>query len=80
MYNCWNEAVGYLIKKNGAKETASRTSCSKIYTYNPSTDGEGKRVEILLSQYHFGIQAKKELFNYLQGIGAIGKRIKGIDT
>lgn len=58
MYNCWNEAVKYLYDKNGQiKKRISEEIATKM--------------KLLMNQYYYGIQAKKELYYFLVDLGVI---------
>lgn len=64
MYNCYNEAIAYMIKRFGAKQTPmSKFNSSSASTYKTDNlDDEGKEIHLLLGQYYLGIEPKKELF------------------
>jgi hypothetical protein len=79
MYNCWNEALEYLIKKCG--ETLTHTGChyqggkntsKMVRTYKSENVKEhDKIIVVLMNQYYYCISAKKELFNKLLDLGVI---------
>ena len=51
MYNCWNEALGYLIKRCGAITIPGRVSAR---TYDKSNVKDEDQVIVrLLGQYHY---------------------------
>ena len=64
MYNCYNEALAYMIKKFGEVKTPlSKFNSSSASTYKTDNlDDEGKEIDLLLKQYNLGMQPKKELF------------------
>ena len=69
MYNCWNEALGYLIKRCGAITIPGRVSAR---TYDKSNVKDEDQVIVrLLGQYHYGIQAKKDLYEVLISRGVV---------
>lgn len=73
MYNCWNEALEYLIKKCGEKSTPinsnfrnGKSTVQYAKTYNTSNVKEEDQVIVrLMGQYYYGIQAKKDLYEVL---------------
>jgi hypothetical protein len=73
MYNCWNEAIEYLIKRCGEKITTTgshyqggKNTTKNARTYNSSNVKKGDEViVILMGQYYYGIQAKKDLYEAL---------------
>lgn len=77
MYNCWNEAIEYLIKISGKKIITSgfhyqggKNTTKMVRTYDSSNVKEEDQVIIiLLGQYNYGIQAKKDLYNELESRG-----------
>lgn len=79
MYNCWNEALEYLIKKYGEKLTPTGTNyqgqkntTKMVRTYNSDKIAdEDKNIVLLMGQYYLGISAKKELYYILESKGLI---------
>ncbi len=77
MYNCQNEAIAYLKEKLGTKETRSGLNIKNsqnrvdiIYLVNniiPYSDEHS--IHLLLGQYYYGIEAKKELYYKLISLG-----------
>lgn len=73
MYNCWNEALGYLIKRCGEKSTpigsnyqGGKNTAKHTKTYDTSNVKEEDKVIVrLMGQYYYGIQAKKDLYEVL---------------
>lgn len=79
MYNCWNEALNYLIKKCGKVTTKTTrwkrgkqidTYCDTYNSSNVKTD-ECKTIVTLMNQYYYGIAAKRELYYKLVDLGVI---------
>ncbi len=86
MYNCWNEALEYLIKKYGERyinggmitignrKTGTKpiNTSRKERTYKTENiQSEDKVIVLLMGQYYYGIQAKKELYYKLVELGEI---------
>ena len=82
MYNCWNEALEYLIKKYGEKltpngiKTVSRgkivDTSSMVRTYrSDKVTGDDLTIVKLMEQYYYGIAAKRELYFILESKGLI---------
>lgn len=79
MYNCWNEALGYLITRCGERKIATGThyqgkkSTTKyVSTYDSSKVKEEDQVIVrLMGQYYYGIQAKKDLYETLVSRGVV---------
>lgn len=77
MYNCWNEAIEYLIKRcgekmvpNGVHYQGQKSTVKNVRTYNSSNvKEEDKPIVLLMGQYNYGIAAKKDLYNLLQSRG-----------
>lgn len=73
MYNCWNEALEYLIERCGEKMTPTgsnfqggKNTTKMVRTYDSNNVKEEDQVIVrLLGQYHYGIQAKKDLYEVL---------------
>jgi arsenate reductase-like glutaredoxin family protein len=83
MYNCWNEALNYLIKKCGRVRTKStrwvrgKQIDSYFDTYNVSNVKTEylKDIVRLMNQYYYGIEARKELYYKLVDLGVIKEEI-----
>jgi hypothetical protein len=85
MYNCYNEALNYLIDRYGKKEAPSRKFNNKMAaTYNPGKpvklpsgetvlkmSDDDEEVERLVRQYNLGMAPKKELYYKLLSMGVI---------
>lgn len=81
MYNCWNEALEYLIKKYGEKLTHTGTNFQgkgqkdttrMVRTYNSEkVKGDDLTIVKLMEQYYYGIAAKRELYFILESKGLI---------
>ncbi len=80
MYDCYNEAIQYLKEKLGVTTytktvwkdrklvnvSETRYRLDKIVPYS-----DEHSIHLLLTQYYYGIAAKKELFNKLIDLGVI---------
>lgn len=79
MYNCWNEALNYLMNKYGKVRTKTtrwergKQIDSYFDTYNTSKKMtvEDEGIVLLMKQYYYCIAAKKELFYKLIDLGVI---------
>ena len=71
MYNCYNEAIQYMIKTYGEKQVPLSGQNNKMTsTYKTDNlDDDGKEIDLLLKQYNYGIAAKKDLFYKLLSLG-----------
>jgi len=72
MYNCYNAAIQYMIKTYGeVKVPLSGQNNKMASSYKTDNlDGDGKQIDMLLRQYYYGIEPKKELFYKLLSLGA----------
>lgn len=77
MYNCWNEALWYLMERCGEKTITTgshfqggknTTTSAKTYDRDNVRE-EDKVIVLLMGQYHYGIQAKKDLYEVLVSRG-----------
>ena len=78
MYNCYNEALQYLIKKYGAQEVPlSSQNNKKSVTYQSSEkmSDDDKQIALLLKQYYLGIEPKRELYYKLLSMNVIEEEI-----
>lgn len=80
MYDCYNEALKYLISKYGEKVTSigthyqgQKNTTKKVVTYctDKEMTHEDKEVSLLLGQYYLGIEPKKELYNIMLSKGLV---------
>lgn len=55
MYNCWNEALAY-CKKHPARYKPDGKQKKDMFTDTVA------KIEVLMRQYYYGIEAKKELW------------------
>lgn len=91
MYNCWNEAIAYLIKRLGKSTTDIRVRdrkgniqrCQKVDTYNTAKLQQPQfqtelTIHTLLGQYNYGIAAKRDLYNILLNLGVIKETEKNV--
>jgi hypothetical protein len=75
MYNCWNEAVEYLIKKYGETTTPinqyepRKPQSARTFKRSPESDKDV--IVLLLNQYHYGMLPKKELYYMMIDLGQI---------
>lgn len=65
MYDCINEAIQWVEKQNP----------KKIKNTDDIDSQEVKLVKILIRQYYYGIQAKKELYYKMIELGGINNSI-----
>ncbi len=65
MFDCFNEGVRYLKDKLGVRE--SNKDLYKNESIIPYSDEH--LIHVLLGQYYYGIEAKKELYNKLVSLG-----------
>lgn len=63
MYNCINEARNYIHKKKLTKLSYDGEKLTYIGT------PDDKQIELLITQYYYGIVAKKELYTQLVSMG-----------
>jgi len=89
MYNCYNEALNYLIDKYGAKNSPLSKFHNKMAeTYNsgkvvklPSGEcvmimsDDDQQIERLVRQYNLGIAAKQELYYKLLSMNIIKETV-----
>ena len=79
MYDCWNEAFEYLSSKYGTKDTVigtnyqgSKNTTKVVKTYKTEImSWEDIEIVVLMGQYYYGIQAKKDLYYKLLTMGII---------
>lgn len=64
MYNCWNEAIAYLKERLGKNEWG-------YLVKNIVPNSEEHNIHLLLTQYNYGIEAKRELYYKLIELGVI---------
>ena len=64
MYNCINEAFEYLKNKYGYNKEYN-------LELNPITEEKDKVIELLMNQYYYGMEAKKELYYKLIEYGVL---------
>lgn len=72
MYNCWNEALEYMIGRYGEQSVPlSKFNSKMTRTYkNNNLDSDGVTINLLMGQYYYGIEAQRELYYKLQSLGA----------
>lgn len=74
MYDCYNEAIKYLMKKYGT------TGSPKAVTYKkdkPMSDDD-QIIERLVHQYYYGIAAKQELYYKLLSMNIIKETVTSL--
>ena len=84
MYDCWNEALEYLIKRcgertvpNGSHYRGQKDTTKQVRTYrNDNVKDDDKIIVVLMGQYYAGIEAKKELYNILIDRGVIKEKVE----
>lgn len=69
MYNCYNQAIDYLKDRLGTQQIGHGLK-EPVYLFNniiPYSDEH--LIHVLLTQYNYGIEAKKELYYKLLSLG-----------
>ncbi len=77
MYNCFNQAIQYLKDKLGTEEISfgyntrnSKKITNSVYLVkNIVPNSVEHSIHLLLTQYNYGIEAKKELYYKLINLG-----------
>jgi hypothetical protein len=74
MYNCWNEALEYLIKsyvEQLVPLSSQKMKMARTFQTGSKMKAEDESIVLLMNQYYYGIETKKELYNKLLMIGVI---------
>jgi hypothetical protein len=81
MYNCYNEAFDYMCKTYGSTQIQYGSQHNKTTrTFNTPTDKGGEAIALLLKQYCYGIDAKRDLYFKMLNMGVIKEEINLIPT
>jgi len=84
MYDCWNEAIHYLIEKYGSvrikktewKHGKKVESYRDVFDHRTPVNDEDKVIVLLMEQYNYGIESKKELYLKLLDMGVIKMNVE----